>query len=126
MEKKEKSRSYIPQGYAHMHVARPSAREKGETLYTDHSKGSPPMRFSHWFLTEVSRKEPSGFSQGWDQTEVNRKDMLFGYKGNSQLFDTVIWFINHIIVTLLYRCAYVEIEHPIRIMHKLNFTFIVD
>ena len=49
-----------------------------------------------------------------------------GYKGNSQPFDTVIWFINHIIVTLLYMCDYVEIEHPIKIMHKLNFFFIVD
>ena len=34
----------------------------------------------------------------WDQTEVNRDDMLLGYKGNSQPFDTVIWIINHIIV----------------------------
>ena len=27
-----------------------------------------------------------------------------GYKGNGQPFDTVIWYINHIIVTLLYVC----------------------
>ena len=42
--------------------------------------------------------------------------MLLGYKQNSQAFDTVIRLINHILVTL-YMCAYVEIEHPIRIMH---------
>ena len=82
------------------------------------------MRFNHWFLKEVSRKEPN--SLVWDQTEVNREDMLHGYKGNSQPFDSVIWFINHVIVTLLCMCAYAEIEHPIRIMHKLNFFFIVD
>ena len=52
--------------------------------------------------------------------------MLLAYKGNNQPFDTVIWFINHIVVTLLHMCTYVEIEHPIRIMHKLNFFFIVD
>ena len=51
------------------------------------------------------------------------EDMLFGYKKNSQPFDTVVWFINHITVTWLYMCAYVETEHPIRIMHKLNFLF---
>ena len=52
--------------------------------------------------------------------------MLLGYKRNIQPFDTVIQFINHIIVTLLYKCAYVEKELPIRIMHKLNFFFIVN
>ena len=68
-----------------------------------------PMRFNHWILNEVSRKERNGLV--WDQTEVNREDMLLGYKGNSLPFDSVIWFINHVIVTLLYMCAYVEIEH---------------
>ena len=54
------------------------------------------------------------------------KTMLLGYQGNNQPFDTVIQVINHIIiVTLLYMCAYVEIEHPIRIMHKLNLFFMV-
>ena len=77
-----------------------------------------PMRFNHRFLNEVSLKEQN--SLVWDQTEVNREDMLLGYKENSQPFDSVIWFINHVIVTLLYMCAYVEIEHSIRIMHKLH------
>ena len=84
------------------------------------------MRFNHWFLTEVSQKELNSLSYVWAQTKVNHEDMLLGYKGNSLPFDTIIWFINHLIVTLLYMCAYVEIEHPIRIMHKLNFFFIVD
>ena len=52
--------------------------------------------------------------------------MLLGYKQNGQPFNTVILFINHIIVTLLYMCAYVEIEHPIRILHKFNFFFILN
>ena len=49
-----------------------------------------------------------------------------GYKGNTQPFDAIIWFISDIIVTSLYLCTYVEIEHSIKIMHKLNFFFIVD
>ena len=47
---------------AYMDVARPPAWEKGETLHIDHNNGSPPMRFSHWFLTEVSQKEPNTLS----------------------------------------------------------------
>ena len=45
-----------------MDVARPPAREKGETLHIDHNSGSPPMKFNHWFLTEGSRKEPNSLS----------------------------------------------------------------
>ena len=106
-----------------MDVARLPAWGMGKTLHIDHNNGSPPMEFNHWFLTEVSWKELNSLSLVWDQTEVNREDMLLGYKGNSQPFDAVIWFIIHIIVTLLYMCAYVEIEHPIRIMQTLNFFF---
>ena len=123
MEKKERSRCYITQGQAYMDVARPPARGKGKTLHIDHNNGSSLMRFNPSFLTEVSWKEPNSLSLVWNQTEVNREDMLLGYKGNSQPFDTVISFICHITVTLLYMCAYVETEHPIRIMHKLNFLF---
>ena len=35
------------------------------------------------------------------EIKLNCDDMLLGYKGSSQLFDIVIWFINHIIVILL-------------------------
>ena len=92
---------------AYMDVARPPAWEKGETLHTDHNNGSPPVSFNHWFFIAVSWKEPNTLV--WDQTEVNHEDTLLGYKWNIHPFDTVIWFINHIIVTLLYMCAYDEI-----------------
>ena len=111
---------------AYMDVARPPARGKGKTLHIDHNNGSSLMRFNPSFLTEVSWKEPNSLSLVWDQIEVNHEDMLLGYKGNTQPFSTVIWFINHVIMTLLYMCAYVGIEHPIRIIHKLNFFVIVD
>ena len=42
MQKKERSRNYITQGQAYMDVARPPAREKGETLHIDHNNSSPP------------------------------------------------------------------------------------
>jgi len=80
-----------------MDVARLPAQGKRKTLHFDHN-----IDFSLRYHEK-------------NQT-VTMKTLL-GYKGNSQPFDTVIWLINHIIVTLLYRCAYVEIEHPIRIMH---------
>ena len=62
MEKKERSHNYIIQEQAYMDVARPPAWEKGETLHIDHNNGSPPMTFNHWFLTEVSQKEPNTLS----------------------------------------------------------------
>ena len=74
-----------------MDVARPPARGKGKTLHIDHNNGSSLMRFNHWFLTEVSRKELNSLSLVWNQTEVNREDMLLGYKGNSQPFNTIIY-----------------------------------
>ena len=83
------------------------------------------MRFNHRLLSEVSCKEPNSLSLVWDETEVNCEDMLLGYKGNSLPFDTVIWFVNHndIIVTLLYMCAYVEIEHPLELcINSISFS----
>ena len=109
------------------------ARGKGKNPHTDHNNGSPLMRFNHWFLSEVlittmvapwwdsttdfspryQKKNQNVYLKVEIKLKLNVKTCCrLGYKGNSQPFDTVIWFINHIIVTILYMYAYMHIPPP--------------